>query len=456
MPEFGESAVAPYLPAAVVNDLTAICEAHALTTEGTARLARIVAGAVPGNRDRPLFLLARAICERLPAQTSLEPVFALILPDDPGALPRRLDRALLDFLLSMDGHAAFAEIRETLSGLHWTSPEAPGVLARCLSRCLYRYRSTHLPAARHQAAFGALRRHLHGTRPADPVPRDGDALDFWEVNASRSDWTLYRTAFESLAAYDDALALTASWQPAVSLDTPELAALPQEDARLRISQAEAEPGAALTRAADALEAAPVKLFLGRELDDMRALAGIGHHGLRWPRASMALLALGPCQGSAVQHLRRGTEMVPEAVCNCAAAPDYATLCARYAAIRQQARDALWLGLQQGQTVSSPPEGDETASVASMASAETQRRLRRMLRRKSVAGCPAAELTRWLLMLRPELIAVEDELRRVLRVWSGLGTDRLDDCFSEDRRRFAAVLMALYAETERRCSHAGSR
>ena len=433
----------PELPAGVANDIAATAEAHALSAAQTTLLARIIAGAVRGNRDRPLFLLARAICAL--SETGDQPApFALIIEGAAGALPGRLDRALLDFLLSMEDHAAFAEIDAALGRARRARAEGAPELARCLSRCLYRYRRAHLPSPRHQGAFMAIRRHLQASRPEDPTPRDGDALDFWQAHASRRDWTLYRTAYEALAQFDEARALAASWRAPLSLDT-QVKAAPCAAEAPDASDADTPP---LDAAIEALAEAPLKLFLARELDALRALAANPPHAARWPFSTLALWSLAPCQGAAVQHLRTGGGTPPPETLACSAAQGYDALREARARLREQTRDwlRLWLARASERT------GIDLPPALSTSSEEAEKRMRKMLRRKSLAGADPAALTDCLARLHEPLLDVQGALDRVLSAWAHHDDSALQARFRDDRERFAAVMLALYGTAAREERH----
>ena len=435
----------PELPASVADDIAATAEAQALSAAQTTLMARIIAGAVRGNRDRPLFLLARAICA-LPDPGEGQMPFALIIEGAAGALPRRADRALLDFLLSMDDHAAFAEIDAALGRARRAGAEGAPELARCLARCLYRYRRAHLPGARHQGAFLAIRRHLQAHRPEDPAPRDGDALDFWQAHASRHDWTLYRTAYEAMAQFDEAMALAASWRAPLSLDSQVKSVPCANDSDMPGNEAPA-----LMAAAQALAEAPIKLFLAHELDALRALAATGAHAARWPFSTLALWSLGPCQGAAVQHLRQGDDAPPPETLACQAAPGYDTLRRARERLCEQARDWLRLWLARA----SSGAGIDLPPALSTSSQEAEKRMRSMLRRKSLAGTDPAALTDCLARLHAPLLDMQGALDRMLTAWARHDDNAMRARFQDDRARFASVMVTLYGAAAREGGHVES-
>jgi len=74
-------------------DAALIGDTHCLSQAERMQLTRVIAGAIPVNRDRPVFLLAMSICA---AET--DDIFDLIVPGQ--TVLARLDAALLDFIIN--------------------------------------------------------------------------------------------------------------------------------------------------------------------------------------------------------------------------------------------------------------------------------------------------------------------------------------------------------------------
>ena len=285
----------------LASDLEIIAEAHELTQAEARWLGNAVCGLVPGNRDRPVFMLARAII----ASGSVR-LYELTLPDrTPLARP---EAALLDFVISValrDAHGIDA--LEELITADTEAEQRQRALTQTLSRLLHQYRSEVIPETRYHNVFTAIRGFLGHHRPEDPTPRDGDAIALWSEVARRDFLTKYGTALAGLADYAEALRVAAMWQTPLELDA-DVAGAGREISEEAVLDDAAAGGAAAADHIATLAAAEVKLLLAQELDACREALRHLDTADRWPLSTLAGLAFGPVQNAIIQALRsRGDE-----------------------------------------------------------------------------------------------------------------------------------------------------
>jgi len=410
-------------------DIASIAEAHGLSENDRARLLSIIAGVIAGNRDRPIFLLAMRVCALERAD-----LFDLIIP---GACPLgRLDAALLDFLTTATAKdaGAFEELLEAFaSAPHQSDPAR--YLAGHLSRRLHAYRSEHLPEARHHNLFTAIRRFYANHRPEDPLPRDGDALSFWETEGSRAFLTRYVTALNGLADFADAAQLAASWGNAVALDDVDTNELSQEEVHHAAGEDQFDHNL-LSTSLSAVGAAPVKLLLARELDEISRLAAIASAARRWPFAALAALTYGPVQNAITEAARRTTE-APDVVAHMARSESYEDVCKRYALLTDKLLDTLHLIHLTGQ-------GDHgKTSVRSSIPADRRKRIDAMERRKSFTEMEAKERQSVLVALAEPLLSLKVFFEATAENWTNLSTTRLSETQTQDAKRFLTMFQNIY-------------
>ena len=419
--------------AGVAAEILAVAEAHGLSASVRRRFLRVVTGTIPGNRDRPAFLLAKRICA-----AGISDPFDLMLPGR-GVLGQ-LDGALLDFLVT----AAVADRREfdTLITAFTDAPSQPDpvrALASVLSRVLHGYRSRALPEARHHNLFTAIRRFYARHRPGVPEPRDGDALTLWEEEGTRAFLTRHVTALNGLADFVEAARLAASWRHGVSLDDEGAPSLPEGAGA---DMAEDDPLAPdrLQASLAALSEAPVKLLLAREIEEIGALAAISGAARRWPSEMLAALCFGPVQNAITEALRRGT--LPTALSPyLERAEHYEDLCARHALLQEKLLDALHL-IHLG-TLSGP----ERAAARSSLSSQRRKRIEAMERRRSLAEMDATRRQAALMALVEPLTTLRALLEPACAAWEVCPPDALGVAQRDHKARFLAKFSALYAEQD---------
>jgi len=439
----------------VGNDVDAVAEANRLKSGQRTRLARIVTGAVPGNRDRPLYLLAHAISRLDQARDlSLFDLVAAPAAAGSGFLLWLGDRVLLDFLASMDGYAHFDEVRAAVEELLAAagSEDAVRACASRFARVLYRYRQQYLPEERHRKAFREIRTFLSSGEPARSAPADGDALAFWAVHGTRSHWTTYEAVLSSMMSFADALELRASRTPS-SLDDFDLERMPAGSGG-DLSSGECARSL-LSEAVLRLGEGALKLFLGKELVQLEQLARLGRFAASWPRSSLAMLALGPLQSSAIQQLRTGTAR-SHATSAARSGDGYAETHSRYSELAQRARDFLLLLAGSARADENPPVEPIEILLRELETrdSEAAKRIQSMMRRKSLAEIGPQHLLAALDAVEDELATVSERVGIAARGWTRLLHGRSPDLFRDDEAVFMAKLNALYgAEVEGGCDAA---
>lgn len=278
-------------------DLEVIAQSHNLSARERTELSRIISGAIPGNRDRPLFMLAL----KLFASGNAD-LLSMIMPRASGL--RRIDAALLDFLITvaLDSAEEVSDLIAAFDSARRTSDPAR-VFTSMLAAVLHAYRVRALPEARHHNVFAAVRRYLEATRPEDPWPRDGDAPRFWVAEGRRDFLTRYVTALHALADYAEAARLALNWREPLAIDAAEaVVASRSGDDAMNAEDSLGREGLATSLAL--LAEAPIKVLLAHERE---TLAELGEHAalvLRWPGDVQAALTLGPVQAAIAQALRR--------------------------------------------------------------------------------------------------------------------------------------------------------
>lgn len=280
--------------------LAQISETHGLSRTEAEQLRRIAAGAVPGNRDRPLFLLAGAILS-----SGCDDLLFLVLPGN--AILSRVKTALLDLIVTaaLQDAAQAARLIGALARVRSTADPLRALTAEFVD-ILRIWRRRILPEAEHHNVFVAARRFLKRHRPEDPIPREGDAPLFWEAEATRDLLTRYTTALRALADYAQAAQLAATWREVRSLEDEAVGDVSNEDAALVVQEGPLDRNR-LEGALAGLSGGKVKVLLAHERVSLEILAGYADLVRIWPRDTLAALALGAVQNMVIQAVRRGDE-----------------------------------------------------------------------------------------------------------------------------------------------------
>jgi hypothetical protein len=418
----------------VRSDLDLIVETHRLSVRERIELARIITGAIPGNRDRPLFLLAL----RLFASGNTD-LLSMIMPSAPGL--RRIDAALIDFLITVALESAWAvsDLIAAFDVSRGTSDPAR-TFTPALAKILHAYRLRALPEARYHNVFSAVRRYLARCRPEDPWPQDGDAPRFWVAEARRDFLTRYVTALHAMADYAAAAQLAESWREPQTLDATEAIVMAQSDEGIGTDEDSLGPEG-LTTSLAMLAEAPIKVLLVHERE---ALAELGEYAalvLRWPGDVQAALTLGPVQAVITQALRRSGEVV-----------NFAELIEKGPS-RQEVLDRmddLHLSLSACLHLIHQSIGpaDKTGSVRSSPSAVDRGRIAMITRRKGYSDHSTEGRKAILTGLIEPVLLMGQLLERYRRAWYGFGPEKGAALERAHRGMFRLKFGLMYGEGQK--------
>lgn len=410
-------------------DVALISDTHRLSQAERLQLTRVITGAIPGNRDRPLFLLAVKLC-----QADTHDIFDFIMPEQ--TVLARLDAALLDFIFTIAAIDAVAFNRLIVElDTSQQSPNTARAVSAALSRVLHGYRARVLPDARHHNVFTAIRRFYAHHRPQDPTPRDGDALLFWEAEGKCSFLTRFVTALNGISDFADAIRLAESWQFSVALDDRDAQALP-DDAGKELAEIDSLAPDQLEASIDALAETPLKLLMVNELETLRALASISGTARRWPCDTMAAIGFGPIQSMITEAMRRDPKAL-EVSAYLGRAESYTDMPIHYALLSEKLLDALHVAYLYGL-----PD-NETGSARSSMNPERKKRISAIERRKSFFEMDAAARRATLALLVEPLVTLRALLEMVCVSWGKLSKVHLEELQKEHEARFHAKFNLLY-------------
>lgn len=418
----------------VCNDIETVVETHGLAGAAKEKLIRIVTGAVPGNRDLPLYGLARTLQAAITARDGAN-LFDLIAPSDHSAarLPR-LSLAVLDFLATMSDYAYFDEIARGVSLLTGEGEKPLSEAVSVFAACLHNYRVAYLPYENRRQAFSTIRSHFKTARPGTGLPEDGDAIAFWSTLASPEGWTTYTATLAALVDFV-AAAQTRDATTTVSLDMLQEQGFDPETGVFDSDEGE-EPD--LLQAIETLATADLKLFKGPQLDELRRLASALPALRRWRRSGSALLSFSPVQNVLVQLKRQsaGANRLAEAA-GCAEAEEYRHKLMALADIALACRDVALLYRRLGEA------GDRTAPDASTVDQKAEERIARMMRRQSLASRTPDELRAAIGDVLPALAVIVTRLDRCVSNLEAWPVEERDAAFAADRAAFADTFGRLY-------------
>lgn len=410
-------------------DVGLIGDSHCLSQSERMQLVRIITGAIPGNRDRPLFLLAMKLC-----QADTRDIFDLILPGQTTLV--RLDAALLDFIFTVAtvDAVAFNTLLKELDASRQTE-KSISAAASALSCVLHGYRARVLPETRYHNVFTAIRRFFAHYRPQDTTPRDGDALMFWEAEGTCSFLTRFVSALNALSDFADAIRLAESWQFGVALDDRDALALPDDAGKEHEANDPLAPDL-LEASITALAETPLKILMVNEIDTLRVLISISSAARRWPTDTRAAIGFGPIQ-SMITEGRRRDPNAPDIAAYLSRAESYTDMPIRYTLLNEKMLDSLHLA-----HLYSLPDS-ETGSARSSMKAERKKRIAAIERRKSFSEMKVAARRATLAQLVEPLMTLRALLEMVCVSWSKLSTVHLEELQREHEARFHAKFDLLY-------------
>lgn len=423
MPQFEQS------QERLVGDLVVIAEAHRLSAGERDKLRRSIVGAISGNRDRPVFLLARAVLE-----AKSDDLFNLILPDETPL--QRSDAAFLDFLLTA-ATADKDDFDRIVNAFDTASLTRDPVRHLCSSfaSVLHAYRREVLPETRHHNVFSAIRRYYAQYRPEDPHPRNGDAVDFWSSIATRDLLTRYTTALNGLSDYAEAARLAESWRHPVALDDERTLDLPSESADDALSD---DPMSSPTLKADIniISECAIKLLLANECKTLTPIAEHADVVARWPYDTLAALAVGPVQNSITEALRR-QERTLDIDQQMQKVPKYEQIIQQHRQLAERIDDCLYLIHLSGCA------HNEMAAARSNVTIDRLKRIDAMTRRKGYAGFDAGTRMNILKQKIEPLLHLKAMLARYVKAWDGFENERLMSLEVEHSLLFTEKMGTLY-------------
>ncbi|MCF4129583.1 hypothetical protein [Methylobacterium sp. SyP6R] len=456
---------------ACAADLAAVAEGRDLSREDRAWLARVVAGAVRPNRDKPLWDLAHALAAlaRLAGARDGRDLVTLAL--DPGlARADRLEArfagtgeavdargpilpggeagwrttwsglarllALAEFVLTAEDLAQFAAVTGWLDDLA-AAPDAEGAVSfsRRLARYLAAYRHAHLPLAPLERRFRAILGFLDGRRAFT----DDDILGFWRGQMREGERPGFRTVAEHFVTFEAASALLgglAGLSAPASLDAVE-----GWEERLDASLADlagAEPAETLAALLAALPDGP-KILTGAERDDLAEFLRLEPFHRTRPLTTLRAASFGRVQSGLANRLRRGGggAGIAERTA-CAEAETYPALAVRVSALTVHLDRMLRIAA----ALRVPAEAEGLSPEARDALAAARADIRRIRRAgfddpdRLAAGFAAADAA---------LLRLAEEAGRLARAIAGLARQRpLDAAFATDRDVFADAFAEAYA------------
>lgn len=434
-----------FVPSAQVqNDLDAISEAHRLSRIERDKLARIVIGAIPGNRDRPLHALARALqrhADRVGRAGEVD-LFGLLADAACGRTGYGLSRlsvALLDFLATMDGYQHFDSIADAVAAITAEGAGEDG-FARgrsLLSASLHRYRVDHMPYETRRQAFTEIHRWVASDRAGAQIPGDGDAIAFWAEMAEDGAWTTY---VATLAAFDDfrearTLRTSAS---AVSLDALAEAGF---DAAIGMGDETGRENASFDEAIESVATAKIKVLKGVEVTSLKRVAAVSQAMTHWPRCGVAALTFGPVQNVLVQLKR--DHAAPEKLAEVAACLDFTDYDSQISELTRLARSCRDVMSLYAKLAADAGLIDGTGPAASTLDADTEKRIIQLLRRRSFAELTSEELLERLGEVVPGLVDIEAQLAALLRGLAAWPETARREAMAADRAAFANTFSRLY-------------
>lgn len=409
--------------------LELIADTHRLSSIEAEQLRRIAVGAISGNRDRPLFLLALSVIRSGSAD-----LLALVLPRNKTL--SREHTALLDFLLTaaLEDRGQTTRLIGALDTVRQSVDPVKALTAE-FAAIVQAWRRKVVPVARYHNVFTAVRRFLKRNRPQDPFPREGDAPQFWEAEATRELMARYTTALRALVDYAESARLAATWRDVRHLDDAACVNVSTEEAELGNSE---DPIALnqLEGALSAMRKAPVKLLLAHEYETLNLLARYADTVRVWPADVLAFLTMGPVQDAVIQSVRSGN-VLQEKEELFANARTFQDIQRYHGQLGEAILAALHL-IAKNRVLSF-----ETASKRSNPSLKLQKRIVAMERRQSFSALGDQERVEVLEMLIEPVLTLKLMLETYLKAWEKMGPVRAESLDREHRILFQQKLYALY-------------
>jgi hypothetical protein len=459
-------------------DLANVVEGRGLGREDAGWLARAITGAIRPNRDKPFWDFAhfcavlgqaghadgRRIIDLLldprlaradAVERHLVPLLrpanhdarGLVLTDSEAGWRTSWSGAarlfaLGEFLITMDGLAAFKEISGWFDELvlEPASPAAIDLLVKRLTRQANLYRQSHVPLAPVERRFRAILtflgsiKHEGGRKDAGGFD-DADILAYWRSEVSEGERPQFRTVAEHFVTFEKVAAVLGGLKgitDAASLDSIEDWA-DRLDAMLGDLATGDDAAMTLAEHLAAMPETP-KILTGAERDDLIDLLWLEPFHRSRPLTVLRAISFGRVQSGIANRLRRGSggASIAERV-DCSDAEPYADIVSRSEAlaehVRRMIRIAAMLRLE-GRNFENPK------LVAMLKAAEADiRKVRR-------AGFEDREaLAKAFALVDETLARVAGEIDR-FRASAEKSAD-IAQRFEEDSKIFSAALMQAY-------------
>lgn len=337
--------------ASVIAEFDSCCDAFGLGPAARDRLARVISGYIPGNRDKPVYELCLAVdragrrmnrtmdatAQNRRSETPESGVTRLV--QNRNAMDTE-KRALLYFLITMDDFSFMGECSRWLWRVHQTAAETGAArpadhdaaltrkallseTAAAIARQLHAFRMKHLEWAGSREKFIAMARWARrkGRERASDI-RDGDALAFWVENSGwaqntgrtaegegeggRGRWMRLDRTAEAFADFVRANRDVADRARFTRPDTIEDHQQQMADDRVVAYTDEDDPLSCfnLQDAISGLGASRLRILMDSEVDRLGAMCRLGEFASAWPRTAMALFRMAPVQNIPIERLRR--------------------------------------------------------------------------------------------------------------------------------------------------------
>ncbi|MGP9791952.1 hypothetical protein [Roseinatronobacter sp. NSM] len=384
------------------------------------RLAAMITGAMPGNKDRGIYALCAAIQEAEcdtdlgtllnPRQTALSPLFA----------------AFLNYLATTVGPDELDLVARHCLRLGVDRSEAARKSAvSALGALLYRHRRDTFATKRRWKHYKALRGFLAAQDRTYPC--DTDALSFWLAFPTREGWGQIKGCVDGFINLDQSLrdkGVMHALHNAEPLTAPGIA-----EAALEPVEGITLPEETLGAALDSFAQSPIKPFKDVELVTLDVVFRMGLHAKVWPETAECRLRYAPLQAILVQAQRDGStsNMDGDMVAERLQSP--ATLRDRLRSWSRHCEDLLYLALKLHPDLCKGGNGGDPG-----AEADRKKRLANLQRRSAFEAMSEGDLACHLMALVPALVATRDHLSAVVDRLNALGADTIkhnDDRFTDE-------------------------
>lgn len=447
MTSFADAVV--YSGDVLAHDFEIVCSELSLGAPARTRLASNVTGFLPGNRDKPLFDLCRAMArmDRSLADRHDFP-YVIFISESGSGLKSLEHRALLMFAFEMDSRKHFERVLELCtdlaSGPSRGGPEWEDQISQAtreLSRLFYGYRAEHLPFASARDRFIAIQAFMT-LRLGREIPEDGDALAFWSEHAGSQQWALFEKAACRFADFRFAVK-TALASAAVAVPTSlEQLVAAQAPAMERARQDPWDSARDEDHIMDAIaevSGSELRILSARDKTNLERLAKLCRFIRDWPRTSIGAIGFGNIQNRVVQALRTGSLGDPSYFLPAGRDEfEFEAAVKLYSAIGLVTKQALRLAYDSRGDSEAKRRSEDMGRTIVLPEAD------RLLRRASIASRSRREIHVELMKLVPALYSLNTWLDEILEGWARQA-DKGRDALAEDWATFSDTIMESYGD-----------